>query len=166
MGQGMRRILGAAAAMLSLMSPAHAGCWSVDHADAARVRDLQTFLMVETLRCQAVGFNISSDYNAFIGGNRSALGAANDRIKAFFIGVAGPVQGQTHYDRFTTSLANAYGAAKTNAATCETARGIAAEAALMANSHEGLLMIAARQRLDPALPGGRCGQETMAALGK
>lgn len=162
----MRRLLCAATAVLSAVSPANAGCWSADHASAARVRDLQTFLMVETLRCQAMGFNISADYNAFVRGNRGAIGAANDRIKAFFIGSAGPVYGQTAYDRFTTSLANAYGAGKTNADSCEGARSVAAEAALMANSREGLEMIADRQGLNPALPGGRCGQETMAVVGR
>ena len=160
----MRKFLCAAAAVLSAVSPANAGCWSADHVSAARVRDLQTFLMVETLRCQAVGFNISVDYNAFVRGNRSAIGAANDRIKAFFISSAGPVYGQTAYDRFTTSLANAYGAGRTNADSCESARSVAAEGALMANSHEGLEMIADRQGLTPVLPGGRCGQETMAAV--
>ncbi|WP_052730160.1 hypothetical protein [Sphingomonas sp. SRS2] len=162
----MRKFLCAAVAVLSAVSPANAGCWSADHASAARVRDLQTFLMVETLRCQAMGFNISADYNAFVRANRGAIGAANDRIKAFFIGSAGPVYGQTAYDRFTTSLANAYGAARTNADSCATARSTAAEAALMANSHEGLTMIADRQGLNPALPGGRCGQETMAVIGQ
>lgn len=160
----MRKFLCAAAAVLSAVSPANAGCWSADHAGAARVRDLQTFLMVETLRCQAMGFNISADYNAFVRGNRSAIGAANDRIKAFFILSAGPVYGQTAYDRFTTSLANAYGAGKTNADSCEGARSVAAEAALMANSREGLEMIADRQGLNPALPGGRCGEATMAII--
>ncbi len=162
----MRNIICAAAAALSAVAPAHAGCWPVEHASAARVRDLQSFLMVETLRCQAMGFNIASDYNAFVRGNRTAIGAANDRLKAFFVGSAGPVYGQSAYDRFTTSLANAYGAARTNAESCESARSLAAEAALMANSHEGLVMIADRQGLNPALPGGRCGQQSIAQLGK
>ena len=160
----MREFLGMAAALAAVASPVQAGCWSAEHVRAAQVRDLQTFLMVETLRCQAVGFNISADYNAFIRGNRAAIGGANDRLKAFFIGADGPVYGQTAYDRFTTSLANAYGAGRTNADSCEGARSVAAEAALMANSDEGLWMIADRQGLNPALPGGRCGPETMAAV--
>jgi hypothetical protein len=162
----MRNIMCAATAVLAAVSPATAGCWSAEHVSAAHVRDLQTFLMVETLRCQAIGFDISPDYNAFVRGNRAAIGAANDRLKAFFIGTAGPVYGQTAYDRFTTSLANAYGARHTNADTCEGARSVATEGALMANSREGLEMIAARQALSPVLPGGICGQETIAELGR
>lgn len=160
----MRKFLCAAAVALSAAAPADAGCWSAEHASAARVRNLQTFLMVETLRCQAMGFNISADYNAFVRGNRAAISTANDRIKAFFITASGPVYGQTAYDRFTTSLANAYGAARTSADSCAAARSVAAEGALIDNSHEGLAMIAARQGLDPVLPGGRCGQETMAVV--
>ncbi|WP_340314299.1 hypothetical protein [Rhizorhabdus argentea] len=162
----MRNILCTAIAALAAVSPATAGCWSAEHVSAAHVRDLQTFLMVETLRCQAAGVDISTDYNAFVRGNRVAIAAANDRLKAFFIGTAGPVYGQTAYDRFVTSLANAYGAGRTNADTCEGARSVAAEGALMANSGEGLEMIAAHQGLSPVLPGGICGHETMAELGR
>jgi len=160
----MWKMLCTVAAVLSTTSPAYAGCWSAEPASAARVRDLQTFLMVETLRCQAVGFNIATEYNAFVKANRSAIGNANDRLKAFFIGSAGPVYGQTAYDRFTTALANSYGAGRTNADSCEAARGVAVEAALMAGSYEGLTMLADRQGLDPVLPGGRCGEQTVAEL--
>lgn len=162
----MRKMLCAVAAVLSTISPANAGCWSAEPASAAQVRDLQTFLMVETLRCQAVGFDIATEYNGFVNANRTAIGHANDQLKAFFIGSAGPVYGQTAYDRFTTALANSYGAGRTNADSCEAARSVATEAALMANSHEGLAMLADRQGLDPILPGGRCGEQTIAELAR
>jgi len=152
----------AAMAALALTAQANAAsCWQAEAASAARVRDLQTYLMVETLRCQVMGFNLTSEYNAFLGSNRTAIGAANTTLKSFFIRAEGPVKGQAAYDRFTTTLANAYGAARTNAATCATARAVAQEAGLMSNSQDGLLMIAERQALAPRLPGGRCGQETL-----
>ena len=159
----MRNLVCAAAAALSVVSPANAACWSVDHVSAARVRDLQTFLMVETLRCNAMGFNISEEYNAFVRGNRAAIGQANNLLKSYFIKASGPVYGQSAYDRFTTRLANSYGSARTNEDTCDQAASISAEAAQMDNSSEGLEMIADRQGLDPALPGGRCGQGSMAS---
>ncbi len=163
----MRKMLCAAVAALAIMSPANAaGCWSPEHTNAARVRNLQTFLMVETLRCQAMGYNIAADYNAFVRANRTAIGLANDRLKSFFIRSAGPVYGQTHYDRFTTSLANAFGGDLTNADTCDEARSIAAEGAMMENSLDGLYMIADRQGLEPMLPGGRCGQGTVASIAR
>lgn len=162
----MRKTICAALAALSAMSPAYAGCWSADHASAARIRDLQTYLMVETLRCQAMGFNIATDYNAFVRGNRAAIGAANDRLKAFFVTTSGPVRGQSAYDRFTTSLANAYGADRTSEGSCYNSSTIAREAAMMDNSTEGLEMIADRQGLDPILPGGRCGRGTVAQVAR
>lgn len=159
MGHG---IFTAACAALLMTAPAQSACWSADPVQAARVRDLQTYLMVEALRCQMIGFDLTPEYNAFLRGNRTMLGATNDRLKAFFISADGPVFGQQAYDRFTTTLANAYGAARTNAETCATARSTASEAALMDNSSEGLLMIAERQGLAPSLPGGQCGQATLA----
>ena len=160
----MRRFMGAAMAVLAAATPANAACWSVGQAGAAQVRDLQTFLMVETLRCQAIGFDIAPDYNDFVRGNRVAIGQANDRLKAFFIASQGPVQGQGAYDRFTTSLANSYGGGRTSRDSCTTAGSMAREAALMENSHQGLLMIAVREGLAPRLPGGLCGGETTAQV--
>ncbi len=159
----MRKTLCAAVAALSVLSPANAGCWTAQSTNAARVRDLQTFLMVETLRCSAMGYNISAHYNAFVRGNRAAINAANDKLKSHFIQTSGPVYGQSAYDRFTTRLANNYGADRTDEDTCDTARSTAMEAAQMDNSIEGLVMIAERQGLEPALPGSRCGQGSMAA---
>ena len=159
----MRKLICTAAAVLTVVTPADAACWTAEPADAARVRDLQTFLMVETLRCSAIGFNISRQYNAFVRGNRAAIGQANDKLKAFFIRSSGPVYGQTAYDRFTTRLANNYGASPTDEGTCDSARSVAEEAAMMENNSEGLMMIADRQGLDPDLPGGFCGRNTMAA---
>jgi len=158
----MRKIICAAMAALTLVAPARAAtCWQSETASAARIRDLQTYLMVETLRCQVMGYNLAGEYNAFVKGNRTAIGAANATLKAFFVRAEGPVYGQSAYDRFTTSLANAYGAARTSAESCGSARAVAQEGALMSNSSEGLLMIADRQALSPSLPGGRCGQETL-----
>lgn len=162
----MRKTICAAMAALSAMSPAYAGCWSAEPVSAARIRDLQTYLMVETLRCQAMGFNIATDYNAFVRGNRAAIGAANDRLKAFFVSSAGPARGQSAYDRFTTSLANAYGADRTSEDSCYNTASIAREGAIMNNDREGLEMIADRQGLDPVLPGGRCGRSTVAQVAR
>lgn len=149
-------------AALTLVAPAQAAsCWRSEPASAARIRDLQTYLMVETLRCQVMGYNLTREYNAFVKSNRTALGNANAALKTFFIQAEGSVYGQSAYDRFTTSLANAYGSARTSGESCGNARAVAQEAALMSNSAEGLLMIAERQALSPRLPGGRCGQETL-----
>ncbi|RVT93084.1 hypothetical protein [Sphingomonas crocodyli] len=160
----MRKVVGAAVAVAMLAgAPAGAACWSPEQTAAARIRDLQSQLMVSTLKCQVIHVDLTKEYNAFVGGNRTVIGTINTRLKTFFIRGEGPVGGQSAYDRFTTSLANAYGASKTNSTTCEEARALATEAAMMANSEEGLLLLADRAGIAPRLPGGRC--ETMASAG-
>ncbi len=124
-----RRAAIAAAALASVISTAApaASCWSQADVSAAKVRELQTRLMVATLRCRATGVNILASYNAFVGSAKPAIVAANNTLKAHF-GAAGPVAGQRDYDRYTTVLANAYGAADTGPESCAEAANLAAEA--------------------------------------
>src|SRR5580704_1641081 len=114
MQKHVRVALGAAAIATSLVSMAASAagpaCWSQADVSAAKVRELQTRLMVAALRCRANGTNILASYNNFVSSDRGAIAAANERLKAHFM-AAGPVAGQKDYDRYTTSLANAYGAA-------------------------------------------------------
>jgi hypothetical protein len=156
------KVFSAACAALLITAPVQSACWSSDHVQDARLRNLQTYLMVETLRCQIIGFDLTPEYNRFLRSNRSVIGRTNDHLKAYFISANGPVFGQQAYDRFTTTLANAYGASRTNSETCADARSAASEAALMDNDSEGLLMIAERQGLAPNLPGGQCSQASLA----
>jgi hypothetical protein len=127
-----RAALSAAALALCLVSTAapaaSASCWTQADVSAAKVRELQTRLMVATLRCRATGVNILASYNNFIAGGRTSIVAANDRLKAHFM-TAGAVVGQRDYDRYTTALANAYGAAETGPESCAEASSLAAEAA-------------------------------------
>jgi hypothetical protein len=83
--------------------------------------------MVATLRCRATGVNILASYNAFVGNAKPAIVAANDQLKAHFA-ASGPVAGQRDYDRYITTLANAYGAADTGPESCAEAANLAAEA--------------------------------------
>ncbi len=124
-----RAALAAAAIATCFVSTAAsaATCWSQADVSAAKVRELQTRLMVATLRCRATGVNILASYNAFIGNAKPAIVAANDQLKAHFA-ASGPVAGQRDYDRYTTTLANAYGAADTGPESCAEAANLAAEA--------------------------------------
>ena len=163
----MRNLVGAAVAVAMLAgAPAGAACWSPEQTAAARIRDLQSQLMVSTLKCQVIHIDLTKEYNAFVGGNRTVIGAINTRLKTYFIRGEGPVGGQAAYDRFTTSLANGYGAARTNNATCEEARALATEASMMANSEEGLLLLADRAGIAPRLPGGRCSEQGIVTAAK
>ncbi|MEH3108296.1 MAG: hypothetical protein PGN09_13785 [Sphingomonas fennica] len=153
----------AAAALAAVPVQAQAACWGAEDAASARVRDLQSMLMVAALRCQAAGFDISGDYNGFVNDNRGAIVAANDALKRRFIRLEGAVAGQAAYDRFTTRLANAYGAGRSTAADCATAGVIARDARMMANDRAGLLLVADHAGLVTDVEGGACQPVTIAA---
>jgi hypothetical protein len=148
-----------AAVAIGLGQPAHAAiaCWDQQHADAAKIRDLQSKLMVATLRCQAMGINVLSAYNDFVRSSRDTLAIANDQLRqqfAFSFGKTADKQ----YDSFATALANAYGASETNAAVCDGTAAAAQDAAAAAGDASRLLEIADRLGGPaPELPGGVCG---------
>lgn len=159
-----RTVLAVAAFCGVFASQAQAACWNKDETSAANIRELQSMLMVTALRCQAAGHGLMGDYNAFVVANRATLGTMNDRLKAHFIHAMGPVAGEHAYDSFTTSMANGYGSAASDGALCAAAASLAREAALMAGSMEGLLLLADHQGLVARIPDGPCGEASPIVL--
>jgi hypothetical protein len=148
----------AVTAALIIASPAQAvmGCWNETQTAAAQVRNLQSRLMVASLRCVAMGHDVTPAYNRFVRASRETIQGANGVIMAQFrAGFGG--QAQFQYDRFATILANAYGADDTNEALCAETAAIADEAAEAAGDPRRLVEIADRLGAAPELPGGRCG---------
>jgi hypothetical protein len=147
----------AVAAVGFIMQPAHAamGCWNSKHVAAAKVRDLQSRLMVATMRCRAMGIDVLPEYNDFVRTNRSTIQAANGVIKAQFNAGFGR-RGQTEYDRFTTSLANAYGADATSVSICRETAAKARQAVATRGDINGLVAIVESMGPTPRLPGGVC----------
>lgn len=151
-----KTLAAALCAALTIAAPAAAAdCWSGEQAAAARIRDLQSKLMVATMRCHAMGIDISAAYNGFVRANRPRLEAVNGRIKARFAAVWGG-GGQFQYDRFTTSLANAYGADATSAELCNAFATASLEAEAVGGDEALLLNLADRLGASPRLPGGQC----------
>jgi hypothetical protein len=107
-GQKIGRLGAAAALMLCVSMPAHAvmGCWNPTQVAAAKVRDLQSRLMVATLRCQSAGADVTQAYNRFVRANRETIQGANQVLLAQFRTGFGASQGETQYDHFATALAN------------------------------------------------------------
>ena len=140
-------------------------CWNDTQVAAARVRDLQSRLMVASLRCGAMGVDVTAAYNRFVVANRRTIQDANGVILAQFRSGYG-AQAQLHYDRFTTALANAYGADATDRTVCADTAALADEAAEAAGDSARLLMIADRFGFESALPGGRCNVTFAAAGGR
>jgi hypothetical protein len=147
----------AVAAAGFIMEPARAamGCWNTQHVAAAKVRDLQSRLMVATMRCRAMGIDVLPAYNEFVRTNRTTIQAANSIIKDRFNQGFGP-GGQVEYDRFTTALANAYGADATNSAVCNETAARAADAIAANGDVERLLRVVESMGPAPSLPGGQC----------
>jgi hypothetical protein len=153
----LKGALGLAAAALVVAQPAAAAgtCWGHDAAAAAKIRDLQSRLMVATLRCRAIGVDVLTSYNDFVRVNRATLQAANGLIRNQFA-TPRAAEGEAQYDHFATELANAYGDDETSRPLCDATAAAAAEATA-ANGDIGLLLdIADRLGPPPALPGGEC----------
>ena len=145
-----RGALGAAAFALCAVStaPANAaGCWTQAEVSAAKVHEMQPRLMVAAQGCQASGVDIRASYDKFIATKRSALSVASDRLKGHFLA------DDMGYDRYTTALEQAYGAAVASRATCEEAADIAREAAV---SKGDLTTVAARLITVATLPSAVC----------
>lgn len=153
----LKGALGLAAVTLAVQ-PVHAGmkCWNAQQVSAVKVRDLQSRLMVASLRCRAMGIDVLPAYNSFVKGNKVAIQSANDTIKKQFAAGYGAKAGQAHYDRFTTSLANAYGGDATNRDVCNETREFAKEASDARGNSDMLVKVADRMGKTPSVPGGRC----------
>src|SRR3546814_3031315 len=70
---------------LSLATPAAAqSCWNGAEIKAAKVRDLQTLLMVGALQCRSSKYDVLADYNKFVRAHRATISAHNDVLKTHF----------------------------------------------------------------------------------
>ena len=157
-GQMTRRAaLVAGALMLCVPASAFAqtGCWNQTQVAAAKVRDLQSRLMVATLRCSAMGVNVAAAYNRFLAANRETIRGANAVLMGQFQTAHGR-QAQVQYDRFTTALANIYGDDATSEQVCAETEVLAGEAADANGDIDILTGIADRLGFVAALPGGQC----------
>src|SRR5690606_30503941 len=104
-----KMLVGSAVALLSLSlaTPAAAqNCWNGAAVKAAKVRDLQTLLMVGALQCRSTEYDVLGHYNRFVKAHRATITAHNDVLKTHFVR-AGKAR---DYDRFTTAMANGHSA--------------------------------------------------------
>lgn len=141
---------------------AQARCWTAREASAAQLREMQTMLMVATLRCRAARMDITADYDDFVVSQRDMLAHANIVIKQHFATEGGT---QADYDRFTTWLANGFGDDETTSGSCAEAAMLAHDGAMVAPA--ALEPMAGARLFPVALPGGYCSAQqapmTMAA---
>jgi hypothetical protein len=132
-------------------SAANAACWAPVAVEAAQVRDLDTMLMVGSLRCKINDQDFISEYNSFVRSSRPALVEANDRLRDHF-DTAG---GLNAYDHYVTGLANRYGAG-VEGLNCRDMRSIVKSAKAEGDSLTGLVKVARSAGIQPRLPTSRC----------
>lgn len=148
--------LAVAAACGVMATPAEAACWSDAAYQAAQVRELETMLMVEALRCRRTGANFLPEYNHFVQTSRPALIRVNDTLRAHFASQVGPKRALDAYDNYVTTVANRYGAG-TAGLDCADMASIARAAAGARGSHDALAELAETAEMRPTIQGGRCG---------
>ncbi len=158
----MKRAMVIAGAVLSLAStPVNAACWTQNEIAAAKVRDLDTMLMVSGLRCRFKSAALLDTYNAMVVHHHGPLSEANARLKEHFTNVIG---GASALDRYITRVANRYGA-DAESLTCESLLSIAAAAMAEEPTLDALVAFAERAAVAPVLPEGACALPVqMAAL--
>ena len=160
--KGVRKVLAVALAAAMTSGPLSAAtCWSAEAVDAAQVRDLDTSMMVATLRCRLHGVDISGHYNQFVRDKRAVLVAASDHLRAQFAVGRGSKAGLDAFDRFATALANSHGAG--DALSCHDYKALAQAAAAAPANRAALLELAAQAGVNPALPAERCARQVALA---
>jgi hypothetical protein len=151
---------GVAALVLAAVSvtPAQAACWNDAAVSAAKVRDLETMLMVSALRCRAADNAMLKAYNRFVTQSRPALAAVNQTLRDHFAGSGG----LNAYDRYVTAIANRYGAGATGLG-CDDMSSILSAAHAEGGSLAGLTRLANDAGVAPKLGGERCATTTALA---
>ena len=117
-----------------------AACWEAEEYEAARMRVLQTVLMVSALKCGRSMPDMPAAYNRWVGRAKASLIEGEKKLLAHFVREGDRLK----YDKFTTALANKYSEYAEHSRFCERAKllmdadekhnGVLAEVALLLNS--------------------------------
>jgi hypothetical protein len=145
----------AATAVAFAAGSANAACWSDAAYKAAQVRELDTMLMVEALRCRKTSANFVHEYNRFVVASRPALLQANAALRGHFARQFGDKGALNAYDNYMTTVANRYGAG-TQGLDCNDMASIVRTGLAAKGSAAALHDIAERAQMVPTIRGGRC----------
>jgi hypothetical protein len=163
----MKSWMGMLAAGLALVSgeaQAAAGCWSDAAYEAAQLRDLDTMLMVATLRCRMKGADFSADYNRFVVEKRPILAAANVEMQSAFAQSVGKAKALGAYDDMMTKIANSYGNGMSGM-SCQDFAALARTAAEAPAVRASLVTLANEIGSKPPVPIARCSLNVAIAAG-
>jgi hypothetical protein len=123
-------------------------CWNPVEEAAAKVRNLQTRLMVATLQCQLVGSDITPSYNNFVRANRQTLQGASTMLRKRL--------GERAYDTFVTFIANVSAGTAMDAAQCAVAAEVAGSGEGAGGDVQKLVALEEQLNAPIDLPGGAC----------
>ena len=127
----MKKLLGKAAlgAMLVSVSvqPAQA-CWSNAAQDAAKIKHLNTMLMVTALRCRNTPDNFLPEYNRFVTRHTTLIGAQNNELRNYLSATYGARGAEGALDRMSIGYVNSYGTGH-KSMNCSQLRQLAAKLA-------------------------------------
>ena len=104
----------------AVSTPVAAACWEAEEYEAARMRDLQTVLMVSALKCGRADPSMPGAYNRWVGRAKDKLVAGEQKLLAHFVREGD----KARYDKFTTALANRYSEYAEDAKFCERAKAL------------------------------------------
>ena len=97
-------------AVVAAMSvqPAQA-CWNTAAQDAAKIKHLNTMLMVTALRCRNTPDNFLPQYNRFVVKHNALIGSQNKVLKTHLSATYGAGGALNALDRMSIGYANSYG---------------------------------------------------------
>lgn len=126
----MKQSLPAALALVGLFlaGPAEAACIDRQTLTAARVHQFETMMMVVSLRCNRIGYDMHSSYEGMVVAHQAPFGQAATRLR-HYLGGDGIDPHSGGFDRYATILGNSYGGGATTLATCQTLDQVAGELA-------------------------------------
>jgi hypothetical protein len=138
----MRKLLGkaalAAVCFAVSFQPVHA-CWSNAAQDAAKIKHLNTMLMVTALRCRNTPDNFLPEYNRFVKRHSSLIGTQNAALRNHLSATYGKRGAEGALDRMSIGYANSYGTGH-KSMNCGQLRELAAK---LASEPLGIMSMAA-----------------------
>ena len=150
----MKKLVLAILAVTVPVAPAQAACWTADQVSAAKVRDLDTMLMVASLRCRHTNVGVLTAYNGYVVRQRKALVAVNDVLRNHYAG-GDKKAAMNAYDNYVTKVANRYGAGAAGL-DCEDMQSIVEAMGAEAPQVDALVAVAERAGVEPYLDAPMC----------
>lgn len=108
MGNFYGKTVLAATLIAASVQPAQA-CWTNAAQDAAKIKHLNTMLMVTALRCRNTPDNFLPHYNRFVAKHNSLIGAQNAELRNHLSATYGARGAEGALDRMSIGYANSYG---------------------------------------------------------